>query len=180
MIPNKTDKIFELLSKGKFICQNYPDSNHKQLYTLVYDNYNELYEYFYHIGFILNKEHEYFYFSKDDDANKDNKLSTIIKSIDLLDFILEYQNDFTVNTKVSPSDILNKINENINLKNKLSKLDKRDTTSYQKCKKVLDDFVNKGLLALLDEEEEIYIVLNSFKYLEDFIESIKEVSNDPA
>jgi hypothetical protein len=69
-------------------------------------------------------------------------------------------------------------NENTILKNKLSKLDKRDVTLYQKCKKVLDDFVAKGVMAIENEEEEIYLTLNSFMYIQNFCESIKEVGDD--
>lgn len=179
LVPNRTDEIFDILKSGKFLCENYPEPTHRKLYSIVYDNYDSLYEYFSYIGYILNKEQDYFYFSKEENKFQiENKLNNIIKFIDLLDFILEYQNDFSVGYKVSPSQLLASINENTILKNKLSKLDKRDVTLYQKCKKILDDFVNKGVMAIENEEEEMYLTLSSFNYIQKFCESIKEVTND--
>ena len=61
MIPQKTAEIFELLSKGKFICDNYPDATHRVMYNLVDDNYDDLYEYFLNIGYVLNRDIGYFY-----------------------------------------------------------------------------------------------------------------------
>ncbi len=179
LVPNKTEQIFEILSRGKFLCENFPDLHHRKLYSIVYDNYDSLYEYFSYIGYTLHKENDYFYFSKEDNNQQiENKLNSIIKLIDLLDFILEYQNDFGVGFKVRPSQILSCVNENTILKSKLLKLDKSESTLYQKCKKILDSFVSKGFMALENEEEEVYLTLSSFNYIQDFSESIKEVAND--
>ena len=178
MIPQKTAQIFEVLSKGKFLCDNYPNAEFRVMYNLVDDNYDDLYEYFLNIGYILNKDIGYFYFTKVENSSTiENKLSSIIKFIDLLDFMLEYSSSFGIGTKLTPSTLVEAVNSNTILKTKLSKIVKRDTI-YQSCKKILDDFVSKGVMAIENEEEEVYMVLTSYSYLEKFIEGIKGVDDE--
>ena len=178
-LPNKTDRVFELLSKGKFLCENYPEADHRRLYKIVYDNYDNLYEYFSYIGYTLEREKGYFYFSKEETKQQlEMKLNSMLRFIDLVDFMLEYRNDFSIGYKVTPEEILFAVKENSMLKNKLNKIDKRDTTLHQKCKKILEEFTAKGVMAIVDEELQQYQVLNSFGYLQDFILSIQEVANE--
>lgn len=178
MIPSNTAKIFDILSKGKFLCDNYPEDEHRELYSLVDDNFEDLYEYFLNIGFILNKGIGYFYFSKDESTQSiENKLNSILRFIDLYDFMFEYSSSFSVGAKVSPLNLSEAVNTNSILKSKLVKLVKKETI-YQSCKKLLDEFVTKGIMALENEEEEIYVTLTSYLYVEHFIESIKGVSDE--
>ena len=53
-VPKQTGEIFELLSKGQFICSNSSDSRISKLCEILDDNENFelLYEYFYSINFI--------------------------------------------------------------------------------------------------------------------------------
>lgn len=179
MIPQKTAQIFDTLAKGKFLCDNYPNSEHRQLYSLVDDNYDDLYEYFLNIGYVLNKEIGYFYFSKEETSqNIETKLNSVLRFIDLFDFMFEYSSSFGVGIKIRPSNLSEAVNTNSILKAKLSKIVKKETI-YQSCKKVLDEFVSKGIMALENEEEELYIVLTSYTYIENFIESIKGVNDEP-
>lgn len=180
MIPQKTSQIFELLSRGKFICDNYPNDNHRILYNIVEKHYDELYDYFIHIGYKLSHGIGYFYFSKDENINNiDNKINTILYFIDLLDLIYEYNPSFCIGTKITPSTLVEAVNSNSLLKSKIPKKAKKDTL-YQSCKKVLDDFVSKGVMAIENEEEELYITLSSLEYIEKFIESIKEINDERA
>ena len=63
-LPRQTGEIFELLSKGQFICSNSTDSRISKLSEILDDseNFETLYEYFYSINFILETGDEYYNF----------------------------------------------------------------------------------------------------------------------
>ena len=64
--PKHTATIFEILSKGQFICSNSSDELIRKLYNTIDEeqNFEFLYEYFLNINFILERGNEYFYFSR--------------------------------------------------------------------------------------------------------------------
>ena len=62
-VPRQTGEIFELLSKGQFICSNSADVRICKLFEII-DNsetYEELYEHYFSINFILEKGDEFYY-----------------------------------------------------------------------------------------------------------------------
>ena len=65
-VPKQTGEIFELLSKGEFICSNASDDRTRKLYDIIddKDNFEALTEYFDAINFKLERGDEFFYFSK--------------------------------------------------------------------------------------------------------------------
>ena len=65
-VPRQTAQIFEILSRGQFICSNSFDVEIKRLYELLDEetNYENLYNYFREINFTLEKGDGFFYFSR--------------------------------------------------------------------------------------------------------------------
>ena len=64
MITKYTSEIFDVLRRGQFICSNSPNENIQTLYKILEDQntFEDLYEYFYQINYILEQGNEYFYF----------------------------------------------------------------------------------------------------------------------
>jgi hypothetical protein len=62
--PKYTREIFELLGKGQFICSNSTEDNVRKLYNTIEEYFEELYDYFFAIVFVLEKGDEFFYFSR--------------------------------------------------------------------------------------------------------------------
>lgn len=56
--PKQTAVIFEILSRGQFICSNSNDESIRKLYSVIEEeqNFDFLYDYFLSINFILEKE----------------------------------------------------------------------------------------------------------------------------
>ena len=54
-LPEKTNDIFERLSKGQFVCSNSTDEHICRLYDIIKDNEDILYDYFLAINFVLEK-----------------------------------------------------------------------------------------------------------------------------
>lgn len=180
-IPKQTGEIFELLSKGQFICSNSSDSRISKLYEILDDqeNFDLLHDYFNSINFVLEKGDEYYYFSRKNESKADleRKLEAACKWIDIVDFFKTFDNAFGSGYSFSPARIAVEISVQAVLKNKADGL-KRTLKIDEKIS--YPEVVNKIVKTLCDDnfaemENEIlksYKVLSSFKYLEELINNI--------
>ena len=177
-VPPQTARIFELLSKGQFICSNSTDDEIKKLYNIIEDanNFDDLYDYFLQINFILEKGDEYFHFSRQESkASLENKIGRAYQWIDLVDFFKTYDNSFGSGTRISPHDILVRLNTDIELEEKLTALKKYagDKDNYNEIIGRLFELMEKDTFMELDNPiSNTYKVLSSFKYLEELILTI--------
>ena len=179
-VPNRTGEIFELLSKGQFICSNSCDAVVRKLYDIIdeKDNYELLYDYFQHINFVLEKGDEFYYFSRiESKADLERKIETAFRWIDIVDFFKSFDNSFASGYSFTPSEIAVKINVDAVLKNKADgirnslKLD--DKFSYlDVVSKAIESLVRDGYLEMENEILRSYKVLSSFKYLEELVTNI--------
>jgi hypothetical protein len=186
----QTAEIFELLSKGQFICSNSSDIRICRLFEIIddSDNYEILYNYFLAINFILEKGDEFYYFSRKDESKADleRKLETAYKWIDVIDFFKAFDNSFSSGYSFTPSEITVKISVDAILKSKADgvrstlKLDEK--TAYQEVVlKIIESFCKDGYAEPENEILKSYKVLASFKYLEELINNInipEEVQNE--
>ena len=177
-VPPQTARIFELLSKGQFICSNSTNDEIKKLYNIIEDanNFDDLYDYFSQINFILEKGDEYFYFSRQEGkVSLEKKIERAYQWIDLVDFFKTYDNSFGSGTRISPHDILVRLNTDIELEEKLTSLKKYagDKDNYSEIIGRLFELMEKDTFLELDNPiSNTYKVLASFKYLEELILTI--------
>jgi hypothetical protein len=180
-IPRQTGEIFELLSRGQFICSNSSNSHISKLCEILDDdeNFEMLYEYFYSINFILERGDEFYYFSRKDELKVDleRKLETACKWIDIVDFFKTFDSAFASGYSFSPAKIAVEISVQVVLKNKadglkvILKMD--DKTPYNEViNKIVDTLCKDGFAELENEILKSYKVLSSFKYLEELIFNI--------
>jgi hypothetical protein len=189
-VPRQTGEIFEILSSGQFICSNSADNRISKLYDIIDDSdkYEELYDYFSAIGFMLEKGDEFYYFSRKNEAKADleRKLETACKWIDILDFFKTFDNAFSSGYSLSPQEISVKIKVDAVLKNKadgLRKVLKMDEkTPYDEIvTKTIDNLCKDGFAEMENEILKSYKILSSFKYLEELVTNInipEEVQNE--
>lgn len=179
-VPKQTGEIFELLSKGQFICSNSTDSRISKLFDIIddSDNYELLYDYFKSINFILEKGDEYYHFSrKEEKVDLERKLDIACKWIDIVDFFKTFDNSFASGYSFSPSEINVKISVDAVLKNKANgvraalKIDEK-TPYHEIILKIIDALVKDGFAEMENEILKTYKVLSSFKYLEELINNI--------
>lgn len=180
-IPRQTGEIFELLSKGQFICSNSSDSRISKLCVILdeQENFEILYGYFYSINFVLEKGDEYYYFSRKDESKADleRKLEAACKWIDIVDFFKTFDNAFASGYSFSPAKIAVEISVQAVLKNKadglkgILKMD--DKTPYHEVvNRIVDSLCKDGFAEMENEILKSYRVLSSFKYLEELITNI--------
>lgn len=179
--PRQTGEIFELLSKGQFICSNSADVRICKLFDII-DNgetYEELSDYYSLINFILEKGDEFYYFSRKDESKADleRKLETACRWIDIVDFFKAFDNSFASGYSFSPSEITVKISIDAVLKSKADgvrstlKLDEK-TPYHEIVIKVIESLCKDGYAEIENEILKSYKVLSSFKYLEELINNI--------
>jgi len=181
IVPRQTGEIFELLSKGQFICSNSSESRISKLCEILDDqeNFETLYDYFYSINFILEKGDEFYYFSRKNESKADleRKLETACKWIDIIDFFKTFDNAFASGYSFSPARIAVEISVQAVLKNKADglkgvlKLDEK-TPYHEVANKIVELICKEGFAESENEILKSYKVLSSFKYLEELINNI--------
>ena len=172
--PKHTAEIFEVLSKGKFICSNSSKDLDRKLYAVLEDeDHFELFtSYFENINFILEKGNGYFYFSRNESkVNLERKLEIAFKWIDILDFFKTFDHSFGSGFRFSIADITVRLNTDADLKSKLTALKKitKKTNHTEAVSKLVDYLLKDNFVELQDEITNTYKVLSSFEYLEELI-----------
>jgi hypothetical protein len=185
-VPAQTAEIFKILSKGQFISSNSSDKTINTLYNVIEEeeNFENLYEYFLNINFVLEKGDEYFYFSRPENkVDLEKKIETAFRWIDIIDFLKTFDNSFSAGYRFTPSDILVRIKTDAELETKLDGLKKHtDKEKHQDIlDKILKKLIDETFIELENEITHQYKVLASFKYLEQLILTINipdEVKNE--
>jgi|688.fasta_scaffold531848_2 hypothetical protein len=176
-VPIQTSEIFKILSKGQFINSNSSNKNISDLYKVIEDeeNFENLFDYFININFILEKGEEYFYFSRPENkAELETKLEASFRWIDIIDFFKTYNNSFSAGFRFSPSEILVRIKTDAELETKLVGLKKHtDKEKHNEIlEKILKKLIDDTFIELENEITHQYKVLGSFKYLEQLVLTI--------
>jgi len=182
-----TSEIFEVLRRGQFICSNSPDDHMQTLYRVLEDEdvFADLYEYFSKINYVLEQGNEYFYFSRTEkNVDLERKLDKAFGWIDILDFFKTFDSSFDVGFRFTPSEIVNQLKNNADLKSKLDSFKKInvDKRNYsERIKKIIEKLERDNFIVLESEMSETYKVLTSFNYLKDLITIVnipEEIENE--
>jgi predicted AlkP superfamily pyrophosphatase or phosphodiesterase len=175
-VPKHTSDIFEILSKGQFICSNSSKDNIRKLYNVIDENFDDLFEYFMAINLKLEKGDEYYMFTREENkTDLERKIEAAYKWIDMLDFFKTVDHAFGPGYRFTPSEILIKLTVDVDLKNKLEGLKKYAGGKEKHADildKVLDQLRRDNFIELENEITNGYKTLSSFHYLERLILSI--------
>lgn len=176
-VPAQTAEIFKILSKGQFISSNSTDKKIADLYKIIEDepNFENLYDYFLNINFVLEKGNEYFYFSRPEaKADIEKKIETAFKWIDIVDFLKTFRYDFGSGVRFSPSDILVQLKTDADLETKLEGLKKYADKDTQRdiIERILKIMCDDTFIEIENSISQQYKVLASFNYLEQLILTI--------
>lgn len=174
---NYTAEIFDALTKGNFICSNSTDPLQSLLYTVIDEDFDQLFTYFSSINFILERGDEYFYFSRTESkASIESKIEHAFAWIDLVDFFITYDNGFAPGFRFTPSDIQQQVKVDVSLKDKLEIM-KRLTGDGSYAERInnliKNHLVKNGYAELENELTNQYKVLASFNYIKQLIISIQ-------
>lgn len=181
--PKQIAAIFEILSRGQFICSNSPDESIRKLFSVIDEeqNFEYLYDYFLRIDFILESGAEYYYFSRaESKVDLERKIDQAFKWIDILDFLKTFDNSFGSGYRFSPSDILVRLKLDAELKSKLEGL-KKHTGGKEKFNEIIDkilgDLEKDKFIGLENKITNQFKVLSAFSYLEQLVMAINISEN---
>ena len=169
-LPKQTSEIFSILSRGNFISSN--GSKGKLFDVINYeDNYSLLREFFSHTGYLLERGHNYFYFSQPDEANliMEKKLEQFSYYIDVMDFFSSMDTKPTVGTRYRITQIAEECFSNERLKQKLFALSRKEKI-VDKVSEIAGDLAQAGFFE--QEDEDNYKVMDAIHYLEEVISMI--------
>ena len=175
-VPKQTSDIFEILSKGQFICSNSTKDSTRKLYNIIDENFEELYDYFKAINLVLEKGDEYYMFTRlENKTDLERKILAAYKWIDMLDFFKTFDHSFGPGYRFTPSDILIRLSVDVDMKNKLEGLKKYAGGKEKHAEileKVLEQLGRDYFIELENEISNSYKVLSSFQYMERLVLSI--------
>lgn len=176
----KSDKIFDWLSKGNFISSNAVNQELRHYYAIIEDNFSDLYQLYEQVGYTLKEGNNYYYFGKKDELQNsqsvEKKIEKAHKWIDRMAFFTTYDPSFTRGYRFSPSEILQQINVNVELKEQLDKMSERTSKKDGNYRDILDSVLknlrDEGFIDLENERTQTYKVLDAWHYLEQMVMAV--------
>ena len=186
-LPRQTIDIFEYLNKGHFISEDSNDERLKELYRVIDEEnrYEQLHEYFLHIGFSLEKGMGYYYFSrKENKADLERKIERAYQWIDILDFLKTYgksiDSTFTQGTIFSPHDIFEQYKINHLLAEKLDDLKRYYPVEkpFERIEKIIKTLKDETFIEKCNEFTNEYKILAAFHYLEKLVMAINITTDE--
>ena len=147
-------EIFDILSRGGFICSDSVNRQTKQMYDAIEDNYEQYREYYRGVGFNLESGNGYYYFSRDESrVELESKLDRFTKWIDRLDFLKTFNSIFGPGFSFRASNILEQIAADIELKEKAKNLYAEKLKIGETVEKLLDELAKIGFIELENEHQ---------------------------
>lgn len=180
----RTAEIFDILSKGQFICSNAIDSQRRHLYRHIEENFDELEPRFREIGYQLENGNNYYYFSRTNESNQniEGKIEKALRWLDILAFFTTFRKDLCRGARFQPYDILKQIEINLSLKEQLTDLQKR-TNPGKNYQEMLNDLIKEiqkeGFIDVENEMEQTWKVLDSWDYMEKLVMAVNIQDMEP-
>jgi len=184
----RTAEIFDILSKGQFVCSNAIDSQRRHLYQYIEENFEELEPKFREIGYQLEDGNNYYYFSRPNESNQnvESKIEKALRWLDILAFFTTFRKDLCRGARFQPYDILKQVEINLSLKEQLADLQKR-TNPGKNYQEMLNDLIKEiqkeGFIDLENEMDQTWKILDSWDYMEKLVMAVNiqddETQNQP-
>jgi hypothetical protein len=180
----RTAEIFDILSKGQFICSNAIDSQRRHLYRHIEENFDELEPRFREIGYQLENGNNYYYFSRTNESNQniEGKIEKALRWLDILAFFTTFRKDLCRGARFQPYDILKQIEINLTLKEQLTDIQKR-TNPGKNYQEMLNDLIKEiqkeGFVDIENEMEQTWKVLDSWDYMEKLVMAVNIQDMEP-
>ena len=169
-----TQRIYELLSKGVFLSNDSTDLEMKHLYDDMEENFSDYEVYFLELGLRLEAGDGYFYFSRTQEGklNIEQKLQSFAVWVDILDFLKTYDIAFSTGFQFRGTHILERINLDVELRDKAHKLFRKQNTNQEIVDKLVGELTGMGFAENINEEDGTYKVTAAFRYAEELVNLI--------
>ena len=165
------------MSKGGFLSVDSTDQEVKHLYDDIEENYADYEAYFSELGLRLESGDGYYYFARTQEAKQtiEQKVQSFAQWVDILDFLKTYDITFSTGFQFRSTHILERINLDVELRDKARKLFRKQNTNQDIVEKLISELTTMGFAELINEEDGTYKVTAAFRYAEEgFAELINE------
>ena len=142
-----TQQIFERMSKGGFLSVDSTDQEVKHLYDDIEENYAD--------------------YEQEAKQTIEQKLQSFAQWVDILDFLKTYDITFSTGFQFRSTHILERINLDVELRDKARKLFRKQNTNQDIVEKLISELTTMGFAELINEEDGTYKVTAAFRYAED-------------
>ena len=174
LLPQHLKKIYQMILKGEFINENSSKRDHYEIYEAIATKEVEVREYFKAIGYILFKREGYFYFAHDDASNAPSALERMVDYIEIANFLKMLDSNFGVGYRFRLDSIENLLNNNIELQEIVLKMKGLNAnTNREYIQKLIDRLRKDGFLEESSSTHSEYVVLNSYEYIETFLNEVE-------
>jgi len=169
-----TQKIFERMSKGGFLSVDSTDQEIKHLYDDIEENFSDYGSFFLELGLRLEAGDGYYYFSRTQEAKLtiEQKLQSFAQWVDILDFLKTYDITFSTGFQFRSTHILERINLDVELRDKARKLFRKQNTNQEVVDKLVSELSSMGFAEIINEEDDTYKVTAAFHYAEEMVNLI--------
>lgn len=169
-----TQKIFERMSKGGFLSVDSTDQEIKHLYDDIEENTSDYESYFLELGLRLEAGDGYYYFARTQEARLtiEQKLQSFAQWVDILDFLKTYDITFSTGFQFRSTHILERINLDVELRDKARKLFRKQNTNQEVVEKLVSELTGMGFAEMVNEEDDTYKVTAAFRYAEEMVNLI--------
>lgn len=169
-----TQRIYELMSKGAFLSVDSTDLEVKHLYDDVEENFSDYEAYFSELGLRLEAGEGYYYFSRIQEGKSaiEDKLKRFALWVDILDFLKTYDIAFSTGFQFRSTHILERINLDVELRDKARKLFRKQNTNQEIVEKLINELMGMGFAEIINEEDGTYKVTAAFRYAEELVNLI--------
>lgn len=169
-----TQRIYELLSKGTFLSVDTIDHDAKHLYNDIEENFADYEAYFLELGFRLESGDGYFYFARTREAKItiEQKLQNFAQWVDIMDFLKTYDITFSTGFQFRSTHILERINLDVELRDKARKLFRRQNTNLEIVDKLMGELTGMGFAEIINDQDGTFKVTAAFRYAEDMVNLI--------
>jgi predicted transcriptional regulator len=162
------------MSKGGFLSVDSTDSEIKHLYDDIEDNFSDYENYFQELGLRLETGDGYYYFARTHEAKLtiEQKLQSFAQWVDILDFLKTYDITFSTGFQFRSTHILERINLDVELRDKARKLFRKQNTNQEVVEKLVSELTGMGFAEIINEEDDTYKVTAAFRYAEEMVNLI--------
>ena len=177
-----TQRIYEMLSKGAILSVDSTDLEVKHLYDDVEENFSDYEAYFQELGLRLDAGEGYYYFSRTQEGKLtiEQKLQSFAQWVDILDFLKTYDIAFSTGFQFRGPHILERINLDVELRDKARKLFRKQNTNQEIVEKLMNELTGMGFAEIINEEDGTYKVTAAFRYAEELVNLITIYNEEEA
>ncbi|MEI6892189.1 MAG: hypothetical protein V5783_08470 [Pontiella sp.] len=173
---SKTATIFEMLSRGGFICSNTGMPGGRDLYQYVEEHEERLRGMFAEVGFRLETGNNYYYFSRDheDAPGRERKIKKALRWLDMLAFFTTYRKDLCRGARLSPHDLAGQLDINSSLKDQLLTLQRGNgKKNYaEQLESLFTELRKEGFIELENEASQTWKLLDAWDYMEQMVMAV--------